>query len=75
MKLFLLLTAMAAYGAPKLVKLQTVPASVALHGAKSGQQFLAIATYSDGTEADVTGDVTWKVSNAALAGSDRKSVV
>ena len=69
MRYGLLVLTLAAFGAPKLVKLQTVPASVTLAGAKAGQQFLAIATYSDGTEADVTGDVAWRVSNAALAGS------
>jgi len=67
MRVLVLLAAIAAYGAPKLVKLQTVPASAALHGAKSGQQFLAIATYSDGTEADVTAAANWSVSNAAVA--------
>jgi hypothetical protein len=62
-----LLFVVAVQGAPKLVKLQTVPASVTLHGTKAGQQFLAIATYADGTQADVSGDATWSVSNAAVA--------
>lgn len=65
---------MAAFGAPKVVKLQTVPATVTLQGAKAGQQFLAIATYADGTEADVTGEARWTATNAVLTGS-RATVV
>jgi len=64
-----LVLAVAAFGAPKLVKLQTVPAAVTLSGAKAGQQFLAIASYSDGTEADVTGDVRWAVTNGVMTGA------
>jgi hypothetical protein len=51
------------------VKLQTVPAAVTLTGAGAGQTFLAIATYADGSETDVTGEVKWSARNAALAGS------
>ena len=67
MRYFIFLLALAAQAAPKVVKLQTVPPTVELNGAKAGQQFLAIATYADGTQADVTGDVRWSVSNPALA--------
>ena len=59
-----LLAAGALSAAPRLM---TVPAAVALNGAKASQQFLAIAFYSDGTERDVTGEVVWKVSNPAIA--------
>ncbi|MFN0106113.1 MAG: DUF1549 domain-containing protein [Bryobacteraceae bacterium] len=67
MRYFLLLLAVALHATPKLVKLQTVPAAVTLTGARAEQQFLAIASYSDGTQADVTGDVTWSVSNGSVA--------
>ncbi len=63
----LLLVAGAAGAESKLVSLQTVPAKASLSYAGSGQQFLAIATYADGTERDVTGEVGWRVSNPALA--------
>jgi hypothetical protein len=62
-----LLCAVAAEAGPKLVSLKTIPAEATLHYAGSAQQFLAIATYADGGESDVTGEVRWQVSNAALA--------
>ena len=66
--LFAVLSAAGALsGAPKLTSLKTVPATVALNGEKAGQQFLAIAFYSDGTERDVTGEAAWKISNPAIA--------
>ncbi|MBI2687736.1 MAG: DUF1553 domain-containing protein [Acidobacteria bacterium] len=68
MKLAWLLVAAGLFGAPKVVKLETVPASADLRGPKAGQQFLAVATYADGSQADVTGSVKWAVSNPALAG-------
>jgi hypothetical protein len=61
--------ALAAAAAPRPVKLETVPAAVTLTGARAGQTFLAVATYADGTEADVTGEVKWSAKNATLAGS------
>ena len=63
----LLLLAAALHAAPKPVKLQTIPATVTLTGAKAGQQLLATATYADGTQADVTSSVTWSIANPALA--------
>jgi hypothetical protein len=63
----LLLIASAAWPATSPVSLRTVPAQAALQGARATQQFLAIATYSDGTERDVTADVEWRLSDPALA--------
>jgi hypothetical protein len=57
----------AAWAAPKLVSLKTVPAEATLRYAGSAQQFLAIAAYDDGTERDVTAEAQWRVSNPALA--------
>jgi hypothetical protein len=62
-----LLLANAAWPAARLVSLRTVPAEAVLRGARATQQFLATATYSDGTERDVTGEVEWRVSDPALA--------
>ena len=56
-----------AQGAPKIVKLQTIPPAVNLTGAAAGQQFLAIATDTDGSQTDVTAEAHWAVSNPALA--------
>jgi hypothetical protein len=50
-----------------IVSLVTVPAQVSLKGARSSQQFLAIAKYSDGVERDVSAEVEWRLSNPALA--------
>jgi len=66
-KILYVLTAVALAAAPKPVKLETAPASATLTGPKAGQQFLAIATYADGTQADVTGEAVWAVSNGAPA--------
>src|SRR5260370_41906210 len=57
----------AAAAGPRLVSLKTAPAEVTLQYAGAAQQFLAIATYQDGTERDVTGEAEWRVSNPALA--------
>src|SRR5713226_6251949 len=57
----------AAWAGPRLVSLKTVPAEVTLQYAGAAQQFLAIATYQDGTERDVTSEAEWRVSNPALA--------
>ncbi|MBI3694948.1 MAG: DUF1549 domain-containing protein, partial [Acidobacteria bacterium] len=65
--LALLLIAGAAWAGPKPVSLKTVPADVTLRGARATQQFLAIATYADGTERDVTAEAEWRISNPALA--------
>src|SRR5258708_12905939 len=56
-----------AWAGPDLVSLKTVPAEATLQYAGAAQQFLAIATYDDGTERDVTGEAQWRVSNPALA--------
>lgn len=57
----------AAWAGPRLVSLKTVPAEATLRYAGAAQQFLAIATYDDGTERDVTTEAVWRVSNPALA--------
>jgi hypothetical protein len=62
----LLLIAGAAWPA-RLVSLRTVPSQASLKGARASQQFLAIATYADGSERDVTGEAEWRLSNPALA--------
>ena len=56
MKTFIafLLIASAAMPATGITSLRTVPAQAMLKGAAATQQFLAIASYSDGTERDVT---------------------
>ena len=67
MKPLFFLTTLTLLAAPnKPVKLQTVPATVTLTGAGASQQFLATATYPDGTQADVTADVKWTAKNASL---------
>jgi len=70
--LALLLLWGAAWAAPgplpqKPVALKTVPAEVTLRGARAAQQFLAVATYADGGERDVTAEAEWRISNPALA--------
>src|SRR6266567_9084689 len=57
----------AASAGPRLVSLKTVPEEATLRYAGAAQQFLAIATYDDGTERDVTGEAEWRISNPALA--------
>ncbi len=64
-----LLAAVVGFGAPKVTGLRTFPSTAELKGAGAGQQFLAIASYADGTEADVTAEAQWHASNAAMAGS------
>lgn len=49
------------------VSLRVEPATRALHGAGAMQQFLAIATYADGSTGDVTESVQWKVAQTGLA--------
>jgi hypothetical protein len=53
--------------APKPVRLELLPARAALRGAQASQQFLAIAHYASGATRDVTGEATWKVTDAARA--------
>jgi len=50
------LTSVALLAATKPISLRIIPAEASLRGAKSAQQFLAIAKYADGTERDVTGE-------------------
>src|SRR5258708_8947835 len=52
---------------PRIVSLKTVPEGATLQYAGAAQQFLAIATYDDGMERDVTGEAEWRVSNPGLA--------
>ena len=63
----LVLFSAVAWAGPKVVSLKTVPAEATLQYAGAAQQFLAIATYDDGTERDVTAEAEWRVSNPALA--------
>jgi hypothetical protein len=50
-----------------IIALRTYPVKAAIKGADASQQFLAMATYSDGTERDVTSEVEWRLSNPVLA--------
>src|SRR5947208_10970074 len=65
--LVFLICAKAALPAANVVSLRTVPAQAVLKGARSSQQFVAIAQYSDGTERDVTSAAEWHLSNPASA--------
>jgi hypothetical protein len=56
-----------ASSAPRLVSLKTVPAEVSLRGAGAAQQFLAIATYDDASERDVTAEARWRVADPRVA--------
>lgn len=49
------------------VSIRVEPSTRELRGSEAEQQFLAIATYSDGTEKDVTGQAVWSVSDPQLA--------
>lgn len=64
--LALLLVTHAAWAA-RLVSLQTAPAEAQLSGARASQQFVAIATYEDGSERDVTAEVEWHLSHPSRA--------
>jgi hypothetical protein len=61
-----LIMSVAAWTAPTVITLRTLPEQVMLRGARATQQFLAIAHYSDGTERDVTGEVQWRSQNPTL---------
>jgi len=65
--LTLLLVPVAAAAASRLVSLRTFPPQATLQGPRATQQFLAIATYADGEERDVTAEAAWRISNPALA--------
>jgi hypothetical protein len=70
----LLVAGSAALGAPRAVSLKIVPEDAVLQGAGATQQFLAIATYDDGTERDVTAQARWSGPSprvAAFHGSAR----
>ena len=54
-------------GASNLVSVRIEPKDAVLHGAESSQHFLLIGTYSDGIEADLTGEARWQLSDPALA--------
>jgi hypothetical protein len=62
-----LLLALAASAAPRTVSLRAIPASVVLNGGRASQQFVLVATDSDGLEKDVTVDGVWLVSDSGLA--------
>lgn len=66
MLLLLLWTQLVSAAGP-VVSLKIVPSEITLKGATSSQHFLAIASYADGTDRDVTAEAEWQVSNAALA--------
>ncbi len=66
------------WAGPKIVSLAIAPSEASITFAGKTQQFVAVASYSDGTERDVTDEVNWRVSNPALAkfaGSARLSAV
>ncbi|MFN7934138.1 MAG: DUF1553 domain-containing protein [Bryobacteraceae bacterium] len=56
-----------ALSAQRPVSLRVYPEQAQLKGAKASQQFLAIATFSDGAERDVTGEAMWSASQPGLA--------
>jgi Protein of unknown function (DUF1553)/Protein of unknown function (DUF1549) len=62
-----LLVTTAAWPAGKIVSLRTVPDRAILKGAEATQQFLAIATYAEGGERDVTSQVAWSLSSPDVA--------
>ena len=65
---FLLALWMVAVGpAVEPVSLKTVPAAVVLNGAGATQQFLAVASYPDGSERDVTAEAEWRIGKPELA--------
>ena len=62
-----LLIASAASPATRMTGLRSVPSQAMLSGAASSQQFLAIASYADGTERDVTAEAEWRTSQTDAA--------
>jgi hypothetical protein len=63
----LLLLASVGWPAPKVTTLRVMPSQTTLLGVRASQQFLAIATYDDGVERDVTAEVQWRLSKPSLA--------
>ena len=57
----------AALPAAEMTNLRTVPSQATLTGAAATQQFLAVATYADGTERDITAEAEWRVSQPQAA--------
>lgn len=51
----------------KLVSLQIEPSESSITFAGQTQQFVAVASYSDGAKRDVTDEVDWRISDPALA--------
>ncbi len=66
--LILLVSATLWAAEPGLTSLTIVPQSRTLHGSQSAQQFVVMASYSDGSERDVTSNAQWTLSDPA-AGS------
>lgn len=56
-----------AWPASKVISLRTMPERTVLTGARSTQQFVAIARFSDGSERDVTAQAEWRIEKPALA--------
>ncbi len=56
-----------AYFVPNTVRSMLVTPASASMGTRRAQRFQAVATYSDGSTADVTNTVTWRSSNPSVA--------
>ena len=63
----LFILTVAACAAPKMVALKVMPPAASIAFAGATQQFVAVASYDDGTELDVTDAVQWRVSDPAVA--------
>ena len=57
-------------GPPQLTGISITPAQAAVYVGSAPQQFAAIATYTDKSTADISGTVTWSVSNPHVAQID-----
>jgi hypothetical protein len=64
---FALITTALRAADPLPVSLRVIPERVELRGAGAAQQLLAIASYSDGSERDVTEAVQWSTASSGLA--------
>ena len=60
--------------APTIVSIAVTPVGLTL-GIGIGQQFVATATYSDGSSADLTSAVTWGTSASSVASIDSSGLV
>ena len=60
---------------PALTGLTLYPPTALLEGAKSNQQLVAVATFADGTDRDVTDLVWYSTSNAGSAAVSEKGLV